>query len=88
MLFRSLGYFLQHLGTYKVDRLKGEQLYKRTLKNYCVATLTRGLSNIFFPGGTRSRSGAIEQELKLGLLGAGLEAYILSLQAGRDHASM
>jgi glycerol-3-phosphate O-acyltransferase len=83
-----LGYFLQHLGTYKVDRLKGEQLYKRTLKNYCVATLTRGLSNIFFPGGTRSRSGAIEQELKLGLLGAGLEAYILSLQAGRDHASM
>ncbi len=80
-----LGYFLQHLGTYKVDRLKDDQLYKRTLKNYCVATLRRRLGNIFFPGGTRSRSGAIEQELKLGLLGSGLEAYILNLQAGRDH---
>ena len=79
-----LGFFLQHLGTYQVDRLKDEQLYKRTLKNYCVATLTRRLGNIFFPGGTRSRSGAIEQELKLGLLGAGLEAYILNLQADRD----
>lgn len=83
-----LGFFLQHLGTYKVDRLKDEQLYKRTLKNYCVATLTRRLGNIFFPGGTRSRSGAIEQELKLGLLGSGLEAYILNLQADRDHPHM
>lgn len=78
-----LGFFLQQLGTYKVDRLKDEGLYKRTLKNYCVATLTRRLGNLFFPGGTRSRSGAIEQHLKLGLLGCGLEAYILNLQAGR-----
>jgi len=84
-LFASplLGFFLQHLGTYKVDRLKDEGLYKRTLKNYCVTTLTRGLGNLFFPGGTRSRSGALEQELKLGLLGCGLEAYVLNLQAGR-----
>jgi glycerol-3-phosphate O-acyltransferase len=80
-----LGFFLQHLGTYKVDRLKDEALYKRTLKNYCVATLTHGLGNLFFPGGTRSRSGALEQELKLGLLGCGLEAYIANLQAGRSH---
>ena len=78
-----LGFFLQHLGTYKVDRLKDEGLYKRTLKNYCVTTLTRRLGNLFFPGGTRSRSGALEQELKLGLLGCGLEAYVLNLQAGR-----
>src|SRR5262245_35397294 len=84
-LFASplLGFFLQHLGTYKVDRLKDEGLYKRTLKNYCVTTLTRRLGNLFFPGGTRSRSGALEQELKLGLLGCGLEAYVLNLQAGR-----
>ena len=83
-----LGFFLKHLGTYKVDRLKAEQLYKRTLKNYCVATLTRGLSNIFFPGGTRSRSGAIEEELKLGLLGTGLEAYILNLTAHSERPGL
>src|SRR5262245_303420 len=84
-LFASplLGFFLQHLGTYKVDRLKDEGLYKRTLKNYCVTTLTQGLGNLFFPGGTRSRSGALEQELKLGLLGCALEAYTDNLQAGR-----
>jgi glycerol-3-phosphate O-acyltransferase len=66
-----------------VDRLKDEGLYKRTLKNYCVSTLTHGVANLFFPGGTRSRSGAIEQELKLGLLGCGLEAYVLNLEADR-----
>jgi glycerol-3-phosphate O-acyltransferase len=82
---KLLAFFLEHLGTYKVDRLKDEALYKRTLKNYCVATLTRRLSNLFFPGGTRSRSGALERELKLGLLGCGLEAYILNLQASRPN---
>ena len=29
---------------------------------------------IFYPGGTRSRSGAIEKNLKLGLLGSTIEA--------------
>ena len=80
---KVLGFFLESLGTYKVDRLKDEALYKRTLKNYCVATLTRGVGHLFFPGGTRSRSGALETELKLGLLGGGLEAYVRNLQAGR-----
>jgi glycerol-3-phosphate O-acyltransferase len=86
-LFKNpvLGFFLQHLGTYKVDRLRDETLYKRTLRQYCVTTLTQGLGNLFFPGGTRSRSGALERELKLGLLGCGLEAYIANLQTGRPH---
>jgi glycerol-3-phosphate O-acyltransferase len=76
---KMLRFFMQNLGAYKIDRLKDEALYKRTLKNYCVTTLRHGLPNLFFPGGTRARSGAIESELKLGLLGAGLEAYILNL---------
>lgn len=76
---KMLGFFMQNLGAYKVDRLKDEALYKRTLKNYCVTTLRHGMPNLFFPGGTRARSGAIESELKLGLLGSGLEAYILNL---------
>jgi glycerol-3-phosphate O-acyltransferase len=77
---KLLGFFMQNLGAYKVDRLKDEALYKRTLKNYCVTTLRHGLPNLFFPGGTRSRSGAIEHDLKLGLLGCGLEAFIRNLQ--------
>jgi len=80
---KLMGFFMQNLGAYKVDRLKNEALYKRTLKNYCVATLCHGLPNLFFPGGTRSRSGAIEAELKLGLLGCGLEAYIENLKTDR-----
>jgi glycerol-3-phosphate O-acyltransferase len=40
-----------------------------------------GHHNLFFPGGTRSRSGAVEQRLKLGLLGMGLDAYIHNLKA-------
>ena len=80
---KMIGFFMQNLGAYKVDRLKDEALYKRTLKNYCVTTLRHGLPNLFFPGGTRSRSGAIESELKLGLLGCGLEAYILNLRDKR-----
>ena len=31
-------------------------------------SLIEGINHIFFPGGTRSRSGAIEDKLKLGLL--------------------
>ena len=51
---KLLGFFLRHLGTFKVDRLKDEGLYNRTLKNYCVVTLMRRLGNIFSPGPSRS----------------------------------
>lgn len=80
---KLIGFFMQNLGAYKVDRLKDEQLYKRTLKQFCVATLRDGMPNLFFPGGTRSRSGAIESSLKLGLLGCALEAYIRNLRDRR-----
>jgi glycerol-3-phosphate O-acyltransferase len=79
-----LGFFLRNLGAYTVDRRKKDPLYKDTLKEYAQLTLENGYDNIFFPGGTRSRSGAIEQRLKLGLLGAGVSAYVRNLQRGRD----
>ena len=41
------------------------------------------MHSIFFPGGGRSRSGAIESKVKLGLLGTGLEAQIDLLRAGQ-----
>jgi glycerol-3-phosphate O-acyltransferase len=39
---------------------------------------------MFFPGGTRSRSGAVEKKLKMGLLGMGLNAYIHNLIARKE----
>ena len=46
-------------------------------------TLELGYDNLFFPGGTRSRSGAIERYLKLGLAGVGVRSYVNNLRNGR-----
>jgi glycerol-3-phosphate O-acyltransferase len=77
---RFMGYFMNRLGAYKVDRLKKHSIYKEVLKEYAVATLEHGYDNLFFPGGTRSRSGAVERKLKLGLLGAGIHAYFNNIK--------
>lgn len=74
------GFFMRNLGAYTVDRKKSDPLYKETLKEYATLTLEFGYDNLFFPGGTRSRSGALERRLKLGLLGTGLRAYIHNLR--------
>ncbi|MCP4499356.1 MAG: hypothetical protein GY822_05240 [Deltaproteobacteria bacterium] len=71
-----VGFFMHNLGAYTVDRNKRDPLYKKVLKEYATLTLEHDYDNIFFPGGTRARSGAIEKKLKLGLLGTGLKAYI------------
>jgi glycerol-3-phosphate O-acyltransferase len=70
-----------HLGAYPVDRNKTDPVYRTTLKAYASALLEHGLHMLFFPGGTRSRSGALETRLKLGLLGTGLEAMRRRLPA-------
>ena len=74
-----LSYFMNSLGAYKVDRLVRHSLYKEVLKQYSIVILERGYHSLFFPGGTRSRSGEIENKLKLGLLGTGLSAYVNNL---------
>ena len=79
-----LGFFLRNLGAYTVDRRKNDPLYKRALKEYATLTLENGYDNIFFPGGTRSRSGAVEKKLKLGLLGTGVSAYVNNLLAKKS----
>jgi glycerol-3-phosphate O-acyltransferase len=75
-----LGFFMRNLGAYTVDRRKQDPVYKRVLKEYATLTLENGYDNIFFPGGTRSRSGALEKKLKLGLLGTGVSAFVNNLQ--------
>lgn len=76
---KLLSNFMNNLGSYKVDRRRRNEVYLKMLKNYSTIGLTRGVHSLFFPGGTRSRSGAIEDKLKLGLLGTAIEAQQLNL---------
>ncbi|MSP56534.1 MAG: hypothetical protein EXR69_13180 [Myxococcales bacterium] len=71
----AMGFFMRRLGAYTVDRRKRNALYKETLKDYSIELLRRRCHSLFFPGGTRSRSGRIESKLKKGLLGTGLAAW-------------
>jgi glycerol-3-phosphate O-acyltransferase len=65
---------MNSVGAYKVDRRKKNAIYLETLKCYSTIALREGCHSLFFPGGTRSRSGKIEKQLKLGLLGTAIEA--------------
>ncbi len=75
-----MGYFMRNLGAYTVDRRKRDPLYKTVLKEYATLTLEHGYDNLFFPGGTRGRSGALERRLKLGLMGTTVTAYTNNLR--------
>jgi glycerol-3-phosphate O-acyltransferase len=79
-----LSFFMHNLGAYKVDRRLRHQLYKSCLKAYSTVLIENGFHSLFFPGGTRSRSGGVEQRLKLGLAGTGLEAYTRTLITGNE----
>ena len=83
-----LSFFMGNLGAYTVDRRKKNALYKEVLKEYATVTLENGYDNLFFPGGTRSRSGGVEQKLKLGLLGCGINAYLNNLRAGKPEGKI
>lgn len=71
-----LGFFMRNCGAYRVDRRIRHELYKDVLKTYSQVILERGYHSMFFPGGTRSRSGRVEGKLKLGLLGTALTATV------------
>src|SRR5262249_39639105 len=58
-------------------------LYKDVLKAYSCVLIERGYHSLFFPGGTRSRSGGVERKLKLGLAGTALEAFVRTAMRGR-----
>jgi glycerol-3-phosphate O-acyltransferase len=69
------GFFMRNLGAFTVDRKKSDPLYRATLREYTVQLLEHGQPLLFFPGGTRSRAGALESHLKLGLLGTAIRAF-------------
>jgi len=77
---KVLAYFMNSLGAYKVDRRKKNKVYIETLKAYSRQAIRWGCHSLFFPGGTRSRSGKVEDKLKLGLLGTAMEAQRLNYE--------
>jgi len=77
-----LSYFMHNLGAYRVDRRLRHGLYKDVLKAYSCVVLEHGYHSLFFPGGTRSRSGGLERKLKLGLAGTGVEAMARTAARG------
>lgn len=83
---KVISYFLNSLGAYKVDRRKKNMLYLESLKSYSSLAIQRGCHSLFFPGGTRSRSGKIESRLKLGLLSTAIEAQRVNYQKGKRDA--
>lgn len=80
-------YFMNALGAYKVDRRKKNLMYLETLKTYSKEAIQFGCHSLFFPGGTRSRSGMIESKLKLGLLSTAIEAQRANFQNGLNDIS-
>lgn len=79
----AMAFFMSRLGAYTVDRRKRHRLYKDVLKDYSRERIGRGHHSLFYPGGTRSRSGRIERHLKRGLLGTAIDAWQEGLTAGR-----
>jgi len=77
---KLLSKWMNDLGAYKLDRRKKNQPYLELLKSYSAVAIQRGAHSLFFPGGTRSRSGELEEKLKLGLLGTAIEAQRINLQ--------
>jgi glycerol-3-phosphate O-acyltransferase len=72
--FGPAAYFMNRLGAYRVDRRKKNAVYLETLKSMSTLSIEKGTHSLFFPGGTRSRSGQVETRLKLGLLSTVIEA--------------
>ncbi len=78
-----LSFFMHNLGAYRVDRRLRHALYKDVLKTYSSVLIERGYHSLFFPGGTRCRSGGVERKLKLGLAGTGIEAFSRTAVKGK-----
>ena len=82
--FGPAAYFMNRMGAYRVDRRKKNPIYLETLKSMSSLSMTKGVNSLFFPGGTRSRSGHEESKFKLGLLGTTIEAQRMIYEQGRD----
>lgn len=80
---KFFGFFMNNLGSYRLDRRKKNSIYINTLKAFSRINILNGAHTLFFTGGTRSRSGSIEEHLKLGLLGTVIEAQRKHIEAAK-----
>ncbi len=78
-------YFMDRLGAYKVDRRKKNSIYLASLLAFSKYTVLNNINSIFYPGGTRSRSGKIEVDLKTGLMSSLVDAQFEKIINGDDH---
>ena len=78
-------YFMNRIGTYRVDRRKKNPVYLETLKGMSQLSIEHGTNSLFFPGGTRSRSGELENKLKMGLMGTAIRAQRRCYQHGKKN---
>lgn len=83
--YELVAYYINRLGAYKIDRRKKNPLYLATLKTFSTLSIQKGINTLFYPGGTRSRSGEFEKYIKLGLFGTMMEAQRNLCQAGSPH---
>lgn len=74
--------FMRNLGAYRVDRRLEHKLYKVVLTELSQCLIERGYPGLFFAAGKRSRTNQIEQQLKLGLLGSVVGAYVRNVTTG------
>ena len=72
--YELMAYYMSRLGAYKIDRRKKNPIYRKTLDQFSTVSIQEGLNSLFFPGGTRSRSGALEDRLKWGLMNTIIDA--------------
>ncbi|WBM74870.1 1-acyl-sn-glycerol-3-phosphate acyltransferase [Saprospira grandis] len=82
---KIMSYFFSRLGAYTLDRRKKNPFYLESLKSFSQLSIERGVHSLFFPGGTRSRDGALEERLKLGLLGTAIDAQGAVLERGEKN---
>jgi len=85
-LFNSkpIAYYMDKLGAYKLDRRKKNPIYLQALKSYSQKNIEYGIHYLFYPGGTRSRSGALETSFKLGLLSTVIDAQYQNITKNPD----
>jgi len=79
--YEILAYYMNRLGAYKLDRRKKNAIYHETLFTFLKLSVQKNVNNLFFPAGGRVRDGRIEQNLKLGLLSALIQAQKSNCEA-------
>lgn len=83
-----LSFLMNSVGCYKIDRRKKNILYLETLKEYSTYQISKKQNSLFYPGGTRSRTGGLETKLKLGLLGTVTKAFLGKVKENKEQSEI